>query len=419
MQHFCGSQHEQTLFYSVIAPGKDRVNSMFWCGSATVIRRDALLAVGGVLTDTVAEDFHTTIAMHAKGLRTRYHAETLAQGLAPHDLAAFLLQRHRWARDNLRVFRTPQNPLTCPRLTLAQRVSYLASLLAYFSGLQRLLMLAVLVFTLLTGILPLTASPLALAQLWLPWTLCSVVTSVGLARGTLGPTDSTQYGLMTMGIDTRAVVGLLGRGSSTCKVTPKAGIDEGGAAVLRVVPLLTATGGALLVAAALRAATALGVGPLPPLHGFALAIGAWELTWIVRTLAMLVRRHQLRAQYRFPVDLAGRVDDQVVRVVDLSPTGSAIEHIGHHSLGDTIHLSLGPPAADGRTHEVSLPGEVRSIVGLDGEQSRVGCRLGATTPAAVDRLVEYCYIVEPVHSLPAEQKAGHTRMDREDYPAAS
>ena len=33
---------------------------MFWCGSATLVRRAALEDVGGVLTDTVAEDFHTT-----------------------------------------------------------------------------------------------------------------------------------------------------------------------------------------------------------------------------------------------------------------------------------------------------------------------------------------------------------------------
>ena len=66
---------------------------MFWCGSATLVRRVALEGVGGVLTDTVAEDFHTTIALHARGWRTHYHHEVLVQGLAPHDLAGFLLQR--------------------------------------------------------------------------------------------------------------------------------------------------------------------------------------------------------------------------------------------------------------------------------------------------------------------------------------
>src|SRR5690606_21455621 len=61
-QHSRPERHEQSLFYDVLAPGKDRHGAAFWCGSATVIRRRALEDVGGVRTDTVAEDFHTTIA---------------------------------------------------------------------------------------------------------------------------------------------------------------------------------------------------------------------------------------------------------------------------------------------------------------------------------------------------------------------
>ena len=179
-------RHEQTLFYEVIAPGKGRCNAMFWCGSATLVRRGALEDVGGVLTDTVAEDFHTTIAMHAQGWRTYYHNEVLVQGLAPHDLAAFLLQRARWARGNLAVFRTKENPVTCDGLTGAQRVSYLASLFNYFSGAQRLLLLVVLTWTLATGVLPMHASLVSLVALWLPWSVLAFVTTGALGRGALG-----------------------------------------------------------------------------------------------------------------------------------------------------------------------------------------------------------------------------------------
>ena len=135
---------------------------MFWCGSATIVRRAALEGVGGVLTDTVAEDFHTTIRMHAQGWRTHYHDEILVQGKAPHDLASFLLQRARWAKGNLAVFRTRENPITCPGLTRRQRVSYFASLYNYFSGLQRITLLLVLAWVLLTGQLPMHASPATL-----------------------------------------------------------------------------------------------------------------------------------------------------------------------------------------------------------------------------------------------------------------
>ena len=83
----------------------------FWCGSGALIRREALLAVGGVATETIAEDFHTTIKLHRDGWRTHYDDRVIVQGRAPHDLAAYLLQRDRWARGNLAVFTTPESPL--------------------------------------------------------------------------------------------------------------------------------------------------------------------------------------------------------------------------------------------------------------------------------------------------------------------
>jgi hypothetical protein len=56
--------------------------------------------VGGVSTETIAEDFHSTIKLHRAGWTTRYHDEVLVQGIAPHDLDGYLLQRDRWARGN-------------------------------------------------------------------------------------------------------------------------------------------------------------------------------------------------------------------------------------------------------------------------------------------------------------------------------
>ena len=40
------SWHEQSMFYRIIQPGKNRWNLVFWCGSGSVMRRAALIAVG-------------------------------------------------------------------------------------------------------------------------------------------------------------------------------------------------------------------------------------------------------------------------------------------------------------------------------------------------------------------------------------
>ena len=141
-QHYAVGRHEQSLFYRVVCPGKDRHGAAYWCGSAALIRRQALLEIGGVATETIAEDFHTTIRMQRHGWRSRYHDEVLVQGLAPHDLDGYLLQRDRWARGNLAVFTLPESPLRARELQPLQRLSYFASLAAYLAPPMRLLLLA-------------------------------------------------------------------------------------------------------------------------------------------------------------------------------------------------------------------------------------------------------------------------------------
>ncbi len=116
VQHYVVGRHEQSLFYRVVCPGKDRHGAAYWCGSAALIRREALLEIGGVATETIAEDFHTTIRMQRHGWKSRYHDEVLVQGLAPHDLDGYLLQRDRWARGNLAVFTLPESPLRAREL---------------------------------------------------------------------------------------------------------------------------------------------------------------------------------------------------------------------------------------------------------------------------------------------------------------
>src|SRR5437764_1590251 len=59
------SWHEQSLFYDVIQPGKNRWNAAFWCGSPAVIRRAALESVGGAATSTITEDILTSMRLHA------------------------------------------------------------------------------------------------------------------------------------------------------------------------------------------------------------------------------------------------------------------------------------------------------------------------------------------------------------------
>jgi cellulose synthase (UDP-forming) len=407
VQHTSTVRHEQTLFFNVIGPGKDRCNSMFWCGSATILRRAAIEAAGGVLTDTVAEDFHTTIRLHAQGWQTRYHDEVLVQGKAPHDLTSFLLQRARWAKGNLAVFRTRENPITCPGLTPKQRVSYLASLYNYFSGLQRLTLLLVLTWVLLTGDLPIHASPVTLLALWLPWSTLALTATVSLGRGSLGAFDSTRFGIMTVGIYIRGILALFTRRTGKFKVTPKEGIDTGGAPVLRMLGLITSVGTLLLVAWSLRIASWTGTLTLGSMPTFALLVtltfGAWEIACIAAVVVPLVRRRSYRLHYRLPTTLRARIErtSTVVAVFDLTPEGISFE--SPVQLSNRIALLTRLPDARGEIRDVTLPIQVKWCTpDANTGRFRVGGRFEQLGPIDHELLVEYCFVVQPARELGAD-----------------
>jgi cellulose synthase (UDP-forming) len=396
-QHFETGRHDQSMFFEVIMPGKDRHDGAFWCGSAALILRHALEGIGGIATETVAEDFHTTIRLHGQGWHTRYHDETLVQGLAPHDLATFLLQRDRWARGNLAVLRTSENPLVAPNLSVKQRVSYLSSLLAYFVPLQRLSMLAVLVAMLVSGRLPLHATLWQFCVFWLPWMALNLAASAVLCRGQASLWDGAYSNLLTTEIFARASFVLVHPFRTAFKVTPKDGIDDGGWPAARQLRLVLVTAGVLVAALAARCLALVGLVPLPPLHGLAvvagLAFGAWELVLVAAALWRVTRRHQVRRHYRVPVEVAGVVDGTLVRVVDLTAGGAGV--IGPHAIevGAEVGLHLDLPAVHGDVRDVRVRFTICSSRPNNGLGWRMGGTLTPLTEADGDALIEHCHVV--------------------------
>ncbi|HEX3803489.1 MAG TPA: glycosyltransferase family 2 protein [Solirubrobacteraceae bacterium] len=411
VQHYEIGRHEQSVFYSVIMPGKDRHGAVFWCGSGAVIRRDALLGVGGVATQTIAEDFHTTIKLHAAGWKTRYHDEVLIQGLAPHDLSGYLLQRDRWARGNLAVFTTPESPLRASKLSAAQRLSYFASLSAYLSGPMRLVMLATLAVVLWTGKLPLVATPLTLGLLWAPAMLLSITAGAALCRGFQSAADTTHFELSTAEIFGRALRCVVRPGRTRFKVTPKHGVDLGGWEAitrLRVVCVLTAVMAIGLVVRILDD-TGVAFGFLPRLHGIAIwvipVIALCELRRLLRTLVMVGTRRQLRAGYRVPLDaplaftISGGVSEPMIgHGRDITPGGMSLELPEQVEPGTSGRVLLTLPSTDADQGRVPLEIEVVSCRPTE-RGSVVGARIIEADSTARHRILEYCFVTAPSRRL--------------------
>ena len=128
------------LFYKVLQKGNDAWNAAFFCGSAAVVRRSHLLEVGGIATETVTEDCHTSLRLHSLGYRTIYYDKIMVAGLAPEKFSAFVGQQVRWARGMAQILRL-ENPLFNRKLklSLAQRVCYFSATSHFFFGFPRLM----------------------------------------------------------------------------------------------------------------------------------------------------------------------------------------------------------------------------------------------------------------------------------------
>ena len=393
-------RHEQSLFYRVLCPGKNRHGAAFWCGSAALIRREALLEIGGVATETIAEDFHTTIRLQRHGWESRYHDEVLVQGLAPHDLDGYLLQRDRWARGNLAVFTLPESPLRARELRPIQRLSYFASLAAYLAPPMRALLLATLGLVLWTGALPMKLSVVALAALWVPSVALNMTAGSALARGFMRLRESTHYELLTMEIYTRALRCAVRPGRTAFKVTPKQGTDAGGLHALAKLRLLLFLTVLLIGGTAMRLGDLAGIGPLPDLPGVAAVVvpllGLIELRRMIRTLVTVGRRRQRRLIYRFVGDAPascfspeGHVGG---RLIDASASGVGLVMDAPIEIDSRPAVLLVLEDAGGEAHEIAVEVEVRSCREKDGHYL-IGASILDLDSASRMRLMEWCYVV--------------------------
>lgn len=413
VQHYDVGRHEQSLFFfEVICPGTDRHNAAFWCGSATLVRREPLEQVGGVAIETIAEDFHTTIKMHRNGWKTRYHNRVLVQGLAPVDLDGYLLQRDRWARGNLATFRLPESPLRRKSgLTGFQRLHYFASLFAYGAGFARLALLALLVATLAFGVLPARVTLAPLVALWLPATVLAIFATAALSRGHMRLRESSHYVLVTAAVFTRALRCAFLPSRTKFKVTPKEGIDAGGWQNVSKLKLVLALGIALAAALIWRMLAVAGVVTVRPLPGLALplavALGIWELSRVARSIKIVATRRQRRARYRFPCRFPA-----VIRSEYGSVTGTVLDFAGN---GVSVAIDAPLPrdcpikvtsaveGVDGELQFVTFKATVRSCRADPEAGWKVGAEITYISPESWRNLITFCFVVYAARQLRGEQ----------------
>ena len=162
--------HEQSSFNHVLQPGRDHLNATTLCGCSCVLRRSHLKLIGGLPEETVTEDMHAAVRLQKRGLKTVFHAEPLAFGIAPPNFLGFMRQRLRWGEGNMQVCRIENVPFT-GQLTLRQNLSYVLLAIAYADSWRKLTLYVAPPLTLLFETPPVYGEPAAFATFFLPYLL--------------------------------------------------------------------------------------------------------------------------------------------------------------------------------------------------------------------------------------------------------
>ncbi|WP_156418260.1 UDP-forming cellulose synthase catalytic subunit [Aureimonas sp. D3] len=148
---------ENEMFYGIIQRGLDKWNAAFFCGSAALLHREALVETSGFSGISITEDCETAVELHSRGWNSLYLDKPLIAGLQPATFASFIGQRSRWAQGMMQILLL-RAPLFKRGLSFPQRLCYTSSTLFWLFPFPRLMFLVAPLFYLFFGLQIFTAS---------------------------------------------------------------------------------------------------------------------------------------------------------------------------------------------------------------------------------------------------------------------
>jgi len=324
-----GVTGEQGVFFHVLMAARNRDRGgPFWCGSTSLLRTRALREVGGVATDTIVEDMHTTLGLIKGGWKTVYHHQTLAVGLAPATPEQYLLQRRRWGLGSMQV-------LTLERLWAAKRwmswreyFEYLSGTLWWLEGVATVLMFMIPAGILLSGAQTSTAGPWEFASVFLAMFVVRMWGVRQLFRHHLHMPTAFALRIFRIPVGLSCLWWLATRRTLAFAVTPKAGAHQRSRGrPPRVVLVLLAAVGALL---AYSLAGALGWVPWRSTPGATMASAVWLLFAGAALLLGVARiispayASSRRNAHRIAVSAQVSLDGTRADLIDVSVSGAAV-----------------------------------------------------------------------------------------------
>ena len=323
-----GYTGEQGLFFNVLMPARHHAGAgPFWCGSTSLLRVKALREVGGVATETITEDMHTTLKLIRAGWTTAYQHQTLAVGLAPATPGQYLLQRRRWGMGAMQIL--VQERLWAAKRWMSWRNfhEYLNGTLWWLEGIATLIAFLVPIGVMLTGAETSTASPVAFTCAFVAMFTTRLWGTKRLLRGQIRWSTAFALRVFRVPIGMACLWWLVSRKTLEFEVTPKGAADERLRG--RAPRVLYALAG--LVGAVLTYATAglLGWVPWATGGGSTVASASWLVLggFVLAHGARRIRASEYstsrRDAYRVSVEAEVLADGVAGELIDVSMGGAA------------------------------------------------------------------------------------------------
>jgi len=373
-----GVTGEQGVFFHVLMAARNHDGAgPFWCGSTSLLRASALREVGGIATDTIVEDMHTTLGLIRKGWKTVYHHQTLAVGLAPATPEQYLLQRRRWGLGSMQVLTKERLWNAKSWMSWRNYFEYLSGTLWWLEGVVTIVVFLIPAAILISGAQTSTAGPGTFAAVFLAMFVLRMWGVRQLFRHHLHLPTAFALRIFRIPVGVSCLWWLLTRRTLEFDVTPKAGAEDRlrGRPPRIVIALIIA----VLALLGYALAGALDLVPWRATPGATVASAAWLVLAEVGLVLGVVRvmspayATSRRNAHRIAVRAKVSLDGAAAELVDISVGGAAVRFPqGADAVTELVELSLPGAASVPMTvvrtvHDPVGSGDVVSLRVADGD----------------------------------------------------
>ncbi len=358
----------------------ERDDALPWWPGMALVRRSALDAIGGMSRGKRGVTLATGVRMQAEGWRIVNVPVMVARRLAPWNDDRHL---HRWARvlhERIGVLVDDEAPRRNPYATRTSRRVYRLADLYVARSIQRLTLVAVLLTTMYTSALPMTADPYLLVPLWLGWQGTSLVARwVAFRPVGFAPWIVNDFRLLT----TSLVVAWRAMRRAPLENDVAEPAPGRRARTVLLIGLQVVFGFTVVVFV---------TGLARPAHGdfvtlVTLGLAAWMLAVSVQARTGL-RDRQVRQSYRTFEELEVYTAAGYLGVIGVSPFGLDVVSAKKLKLNARVRIGFGLPQLDGSV----APIEVSTVVmrsARDGDHGIAYLRFHQLDDQRMDRITEY------------------------------